>query len=160
MEARPLVIRPDGYVLGGNMRLRALSELGWKDAPVVVATGWSDDQAQQFLIKDNVAFGDWDWDVLANEWENADLNNWGLNVWDPRADAVEESNAEEGEWTGMPDFETAPNTFKLLVEFDTKEELEGYVNANEIPIIKKVPTAWSARYPFDGKQDLGSLKYE
>ena len=158
-EARPIVVRPDMMVLGGNMRLRAAREAGLKEVPIHVV-GWDQAKQSEFIIKDNVSFGVWDWDLIANEWNPGDLNDWGLDVWDPREDAVNESNAEEGEWVGMPVFEGQDAVFKLNIEFETKEELERYVQDQAIPILKKVPTAWSTRYPFDGRQDLGSLKYE
>lgn len=159
LEARPIVVNPDGVVIGGNMRLRAAREAKLKTIPVYRAD-WEEARQTEFVIKDNVSFGVWDWDVIANEFNPGDLNDWGMDVWDPRDDQVQEANAEEGEWTGMPVFEGAPDTFKLNIEFESKEELEAYVTQHQIPIMKKVPSAWSTRYPFDGKQDLSSLKYE
>lgn len=82
LEARPLVVNEDGIVLGGNMRLKAIKELGWKEAPVIVAP-WGEDKNAEFIIKDNIAFGEWDWELLANEWESEDLQDWGLDVWKP-----------------------------------------------------------------------------
>jgi ParB-like chromosome segregation protein Spo0J len=67
-------------VLGGNMRLRALQELGIKEAPVMLADHWTEEQRKEFIIKDNVGFGEWDWDQLANEWKAEDLDAWGLDV--------------------------------------------------------------------------------
>lgn len=66
LEVRPLVVA-DGVVVGGNMRLRALQDLGYKEVPVIDVTNWTQAQRDEFMIKDNVSFGDWDWDVLANE---------------------------------------------------------------------------------------------
>jgi hypothetical protein len=62
------------------MRLKALQAAGVEEAPVYVAT-WDEVKQKQFIIKDNVGFGEWDWDVLANEWDNEDLAEWGLDVW-------------------------------------------------------------------------------
>ena len=67
-------------VLGGNMRLRALQDLGIKDAPVMFADHWTEEQRREFIIKDNVGFGEWDWDQLANEWDEGQLAEWGLDV--------------------------------------------------------------------------------
>lgn len=83
---RPIVVDEDHVVLGGNMRLKALEVLKYKEVPVIVADGWTDDQKKEFLVKDNVSFGEWDWDVLANEWDGLALNEWGLNVWVPEAE--------------------------------------------------------------------------
>lgn len=79
LEARPIVVNPDMIVLGGNMRLKALKEAGIKEAPVYVAS-WDEVQQRQFIIKDNVGFGEWDWDMLANEWDAEQLDEWGLDV--------------------------------------------------------------------------------
>jgi ParB-like chromosome segregation protein Spo0J len=67
-------------VLGGNMRLRALQDLKMKEAPVMLSDHWTEEQRREFIIKDNVGFGEWDWDQLANEWKAEDLDAWGLDV--------------------------------------------------------------------------------
>lgn len=67
-------------VLGGNMRLRALQDLGIPTVPVLLADHWTEEQRREFLIKDNVGFGEWDWDQLANEWDAGELSDWGLDV--------------------------------------------------------------------------------
>lgn len=67
-------------VLGGNMRLRALQDLKIKEAPVMLADHWTEEQRREFIIKDNVGFGEWDWDQLANEWDAGQLDEWGLDV--------------------------------------------------------------------------------
>lgn len=88
MEKRPLVCVTDTsdgklYPLGGNMRLKALQELKYKDIPdswVMIADDWTEKQRNEFIIKDNVGFGEWNWDLLANDWDVDDLENWGLDV--------------------------------------------------------------------------------
>jgi hypothetical protein len=67
-------------VLGGNMRLRALQELGMKEAPVMLADHWTEEQCREFIVKDNVGFGEWDWDALGNQWDAGQLTEWGLDV--------------------------------------------------------------------------------
>lgn len=82
LEARPIVIDKDGTVLGGNMRLKAAQLAGLEEVPVYVRE-WDEDKDGQFIIKDNVSFGEWDQDMLANEWEPEQLDEWGLNIdWD------------------------------------------------------------------------------
>lgn len=96
MELRPIIIDDDNVILGGNMRFRALQELKMKDIPdnwVKKASDLTDDEKKQFIIKDNVGFGEWDYDQLANEWNAEDLDRWGLEV--PIFDKID--NAEEGE---------------------------------------------------------------
>ena len=81
MELRPMVVNADNIVLGGNMRLKALKELGYKDIPdewVKRAEDLTDEEARRFIIADNVGFGEHDWEVLANEWDTQELEDWGL----------------------------------------------------------------------------------
>lgn len=85
LELRPIVVNADHVVLGGNMRLKACQAAGLKDVPVVVASDLSADQQREFVIKDNVGFGEWEWDALANQWDAADLEAWGLDL--PAVDA-------------------------------------------------------------------------
>jgi hypothetical protein len=84
LEKRPLVCFTDVdnkyVVLGGNMRLKAAQEVGLKELPIVLADDWTQEQRDEFLIKDNVGFGEWDWDQLANEWDADKLDEWGLDV--------------------------------------------------------------------------------
>tara|TARA_R110000787_G_scaffold55416_1_gene127915 strand:+ start:5322 stop:5891 length:570 start_codon:yes stop_codon:yes gene_type:complete len=82
LEARPIVINPDNVVIGGNMRLAAAKEAGLKEVPVHKVT-WAKAKRAEFIIKDNVSYGEWDWDMLANEWDNVKMEEWGLDVWTP-----------------------------------------------------------------------------
>jgi len=81
LQLRPIVVNDDMVVLGGNMRLRAVQEVGLKEVPIIKASDLTPEQQKEFIIKDNVGFGEWDWDVLANEWESELLTEWGLDVW-------------------------------------------------------------------------------
>ena len=83
LQARPIVITPDHVVLGGNMRLRAAKAAGMKEVPVYIAT-WEESKQEEFIIRDNVGFGEWDMDMLSNEWEITALNEWGVDLWDPK----------------------------------------------------------------------------
>jgi ParB-like chromosome segregation protein Spo0J len=80
LELRPIVVNDDMVVLGGNMRLKACKEVGLKEVPIIKASELSDDQQREFIVKDNVGFGEWDWDMIANEWEVEQLEEWGLNI--------------------------------------------------------------------------------
>ena len=86
MLIRPLVIDETNTVLGGNMRLKACIELGKTEVPVVRIEDLTEEKKKEFIIKDNVGFGSWDWDILANEWDNEELQDWGLDVWQPEND--------------------------------------------------------------------------
>ncbi len=81
LDIRPIVVNKDMVILGGNMRYRACIEAGIKEIPVII-TDLPEDKQREFLIKDNVSGGEWDWDVLANEWDNSELKDWGLIQWD------------------------------------------------------------------------------
>lgn len=87
MEKRPMVCVTDVdgklFPLGGNMRLRAIQELGIKeisDKWVMIADDWTEEKRREFTIKDNVGFGEWDWDALANEWDSGQIEEWGVDV--------------------------------------------------------------------------------
>jgi len=99
LEIRPIVVNADMIVLGGNMRLKACKEAGLKEVPIIFADDLTEDEQKQFIIKDNVGFGEWDWDMLANEWEPELLEDWGLEVWKPAPEIdysiLDDENVEE-----------------------------------------------------------------
>ena len=84
LEKRPLICFTDTdkkfVVLGGNMRLKAAKEIGLKELPILLADDWTEEQKNEFLIKDNVGFGEWDWDMIANEWDAQEIEEWGLDI--------------------------------------------------------------------------------
>ena len=80
LEVRPLVVDENMVVLGGNMRLKALTEAGFKEVLVHQVLDWTDDEKNQFIIKDNSSFGSWDWEILANEWNMQKIVDWGVDL--------------------------------------------------------------------------------
>jgi hypothetical protein len=80
LEIRPIVVNDDMIVLGGNMRLKACKEAGLKEVPIIKASDLTEDEQRQFIIKDNVSGGEWDWEMLANEWDVEQLEDWGLDI--------------------------------------------------------------------------------
>ena len=80
LEIRPIVVDKDNIVLGGNMRLRACQEAGLKEVHIIQADKLTEKQQREFIIKDNVGFGEWDWNDLANEWDADELEDWGLDL--------------------------------------------------------------------------------
>jgi hypothetical protein len=80
LEIRPIVVNNEMMILGGNMRWKAIQEIGIKEIPIIKAENLTEEQQREFLIKDNVGFGEWDWDALANDWNPEELNEWGLDV--------------------------------------------------------------------------------
>jgi DNA modification methylase len=105
-EIRPVVINKDNVILGGNMRYKAAKEAGWTDIPVIKVNEWTEEQERQFIIKDNVSGGEWDWDVLANEWDSELLEDWGLDV----PDSFGQEEIEEDE---APEVSSEPAVSKL-----------------------------------------------
>jgi len=79
LNIRPIVVNQDMIILGGNMRYKACKEAGLKEIPIII-TDLSEDKQREFLIKDNTSGGEWDWEVLANEWDSEQLEDWGLDL--------------------------------------------------------------------------------
>jgi len=100
LEIRPIVVNADMIVLGGNMRLKACKEAGLKEVPIIFADDLTEDEQKQFIIKDNVGFGEWDWDMIANEWDAEQVEEWGLDI--PEFSIKEELQAEEDDYE-IPD---------------------------------------------------------
>ena len=117
LNKRPLVVFTDAdgkyVVLGGNMRLKACNELKLTEIPIILADEWTEEQKNEFLIKDNVGFGEWDWDDLANEWDVEKLDDWGLDVpiFDTNINDIEE----------VEEFNEAVN---FTIKCDSIEQLE------------------------------------
>ena len=97
LELRPIVVNEDNVVLGGNMRLKACQEAGLKEVHIIQAKDLTESQQREFIIKDNVGFGEWDWDLLANEWDVSKLEDWGLDGFPFEEEVLEaqEDNYEE-----------------------------------------------------------------
>ena len=126
LEKRPLVCFTDTdgkfVVLGGNMRLRAAQELKLESLPIMLADDWTEEQKAEFLIKDNVGFGEWNWEELANDWDSEKLDVWGLDVpgFDIDADKL-------GEDFTLPDGDKAP--FQQMTFTLADEQAEQIKNA-------------------------------
>ena len=115
LETRPLVVDENMVVLGGNMRLKALKSAGVFEVPVHKVKGWTEDQKKEFIIKDNVSYGNWDWDIIANDWETNIISDWGMDV---------------------PEFDVDPD-YSVLDDFDMTDQLDemqsGVKKAIQIP---------------------------
>jgi hypothetical protein len=114
LELRPIVVNKDMIVLGGNMRLKACQEIGLTEVPIIVAENLTEEQQREFLIKDNVSGGEWDWDILANEWEVEQLEEWGLDV-------PINLNEDIGD---IVELDKITTTFNINIKCDTPEKLE------------------------------------
>lgn len=125
MEARPIIVDEDGIILGGNMRYKAALELGYTDVHIVRITDATEEQKREFIIKDNVSKGEWDWDIIANEWDSTQLEEWGMNVWQPSTDA---------DYDVLEDSEVDVESFRTGIKkaIQIEFELEHFDEANEL----------------------------
>ena len=124
MALRPMVINEDNIVLGGNMRLKALKELGYTELPdqwVKRAEDLTEEEARRFIIADNVGFGEHDWEMLANEWDSVELEDWGLDAWQ-NIDDIETSDK-----FSLPDGDKEP--FQQMTFTLADEQAEQIKNA-------------------------------
>jgi hypothetical protein len=125
LHLRPIVIDEHNIALGGNMRLRAALRLGYTEVPTIQVLGWTDEQKRAFVIKDNASFGEWNWEVLANEWSEEPLGAWGIDL--PKDFFGEEpvelaADGEEG--TANFDFEKKPTATVMTITFASPEQLQ------------------------------------
>jgi ParB-like chromosome segregation protein Spo0J len=127
LKLRPIVVNSDMVVLGGNMRLKACKEAGLKEVWVLKADDLTEQQQREFIVKDNVGFGEWDWDVLGNEWNVQQLGDWGLEVWQPE-EQVDYSILDDEDFSS--DLEDMKNGVKKAIQIPF--ELEHYEEAFEL----------------------------
>jgi site-specific DNA-methyltransferase (adenine-specific) len=99
LKLRPIIVNDDMVVLGGNMRLKACKEAGLKTIPIIKASSLTEEKQKEFIVKDNVGYGEWDWDDLANNWDAEQLTDWGLDIPNFEAEVLE---AEEDDFA-VPD---------------------------------------------------------
>jgi len=121
LKLRPIVVNNEMGILGGNMRYKACVELGLKDVWIIKVKDLTDKQMEEFVIKDNVGFGEWDWDILANQFDNKELTDWGLDVWQTN----DETNLDDF-FNEEIELEEKENT-KIVLEYN-KEDYETVVN--------------------------------
>lgn len=160
LEIRPIVVDSNNVVLGGNMRLKACKEAGLKEIPVICADTLSPEQQKEFIIKDNVSFGQWDWNTITAKWDSDVLSDWGMDVLTfGNTDIIDEINYEN-EWVGMPEFTPKTPTYKLIIHFDHETDRQEFVDQKEIEIRTGGSGTWITTYPFKEKTDLTSLEYD
>jgi len=153
LNKRPLICFTDVdkkyVVLGGNMRLKAAQEVGLKEMPIILADDWTQEQKDEFLIKDNVGFGEWNWDDLANEWDSGLLDNWGLDVWQSEPD-IDYSILDDDDLSEQLGDMTNGVKKAIQIEF----ELEHYESAFELVKF------WRERKAYVGGMIMEYLKAE
>ena len=122
LDIRPIVVNSDMIILGGNMRFKACKEAGLKEVPIIIADNLTEEQQREFLIKDNTSGGEWDFEMLANEWDVEQLEEWGLDVGGFDVDAD-----ELGTEFSLPDGDKAP--FQQMTFTLADEQAEQIKNA-------------------------------
>ena len=140
-QLRPLIVNAEMVVLGGNMRLRAMQELKWENVPVIVAENLTHEQQAEFVIKDNVGFGEWNWEMLANQWDAELLTDWGLDI--PHF-GHEINDLDENDLDMDEEFDpigTASGLQRVVFIFDGPEEAESYLKNAGVEF-KKQNMAW------------------
>jgi ParB-like chromosome segregation protein Spo0J len=125
LDIRPIVVNADMVILGGNMRFKACKEAGLKEVPIIVADNLTEEQQREFLIKDNTSGGEWDFEMLANEWDVEQLDAWGLDIPTFETDV---DYSEKNKELDLNDFEDQKYTIKLEFSEDdynlVKERLQ------------------------------------
>lgn len=142
LELRPIVVDEDMVVLGGNMRLKACIAAGLKEVPITIADKLTEEQKAEFIIKDNASFGEWDWDLLANEWEASELAEWGIDI--PFDSEPKESENEYTQKIDAPVYEPTGDKpeivelYKIEKYNDLVREIDSSSVPNDIKIFLKV----------------------
>lgn len=121
LSLRPIVVNNKNVILGGNMRYKASIEAGLKEVFIVQADNLTEEQQKEFIIKDNVGFGEWDWDLLGNNWDNELLNEWGLEVWQTN------DNVDIDDMFEDADSQVTTSDEKIILQYE-KEEYELITN--------------------------------
>lgn len=136
LELRPIVVNEDMVVLGGNMRLKACKEAGLDKIPVIKASNLTEEQQKEFIIKDNVGFGEWDWNDLANNWDAEQLEEWGLDI--PGFETVNtyENKNEEIDIDALDDKMTIKLNYTEEEYWKVKEQLSKIAETPEQAIWK------------------------
>jgi len=152
LSLRPMVIDENNMILGGNMRLRALQDLGYTeidDAWVKRSSDLTEEEKQRFIIADNIAFGEWDWDTLANDWDAEQLSDWGLEVWKQETD-VDYSILDEEDVSEQLSDMTDGVKKAIQIEFEAEHYEEAFA------LVKY----WRGQKAYVGGMIMEYLKYE
>ena len=125
LNIRPIVVNKNMVILGGNMRFKACKEAGLKEIPVIVAGNLTEEQEKEFLIKDNTSGGEWNYDLLANEWDAEQLDEWGLDVWQQAAEIDYDILDEEDVSTQLEDMTNGVKK-AIQIEFEAEHYEQAY----------------------------------
>lgn len=149
LELRPIVVNDDMIVLGGNMRLKACKEAGLKEVPIIKASDLTEEQQREFIIKDNVGFGEWEWQMLTTEWDVEQLGNWGLDIPQIASD-VDYSILDDEDVSDQLKEMTDGVKKAIQIEFDIEHYDEAY----------QLVKFWRERNAYVGRMIMEYLKAE
>lgn len=152
LKLRPIVVDEKNIILGGNMRYKACVQAGLKEIYVIQADNLTEEQKKEFIIKDNSSFGEWDWDIIANEWDTEEIKDWGLEI------KTFGENIAEAEWIGMPEFsqEDLMPKNQLIVSFANDEDRKIFAELICQKITDKTKSVW---FPLQEKDLVKNLRY-
>jgi len=153
LNIRPLVINKDNVLLGGNMRLQALKELNFREVPVLRAENFTAEQEKEFIIKDNISYGDWDWVNLENDWNKVQLDNWGVVITDWGKDENKDKDLRHDFTikTGRVDYEPKEtfhqpcDLFTIETKYDEEIDL---IENEDIKLLLKSRAAFFTQFNF------------
>lgn len=129
MKIRPIVVDENNVILGGNMRFKACTELGFTTISAMRVKGLTEEQKKEFLVKDNKSLGDWDWEVLSEGWNADDLADWGFGDWEKKKKTVDTKEAFDAEFDATKDGDAS---MPIIPKFDEKYEMIIIVSESEV----------------------------
>ena len=153
LNIRPLVINKDNILLGGNMRLQALKELNFREVPILRAENLTAEQEKEFIIKDNISYGDWDWVNLENDWNKVQLDNWGMVItdWGKQDDKEKDLRHDFTIKTGKVEYEPKETQHQIqdLYDVETKYDEEiSLIENEELKQMLKLRAAFFTQFNF------------
>lgn len=135
LDIRPIVVNSDMIILGGNMRFKACKEAGLKEVPIIIADNLTEEQQREFLIKDNTSGGEWDFEMLANEWDVEQLEDWGLDMpIDEKIDKLKENETLEFEQSVQL---VPPKEYIIIMAEPNSEEWEDVKELLKLKMVRR-----------------------
>lgn len=165
LDLRELLVYPSGekfVVIAGNQRLAVCRELKFKETLCkILPEDTPLEKLKRYIIKDNIPFGEPDWDALANEWDEAELIGWGMELPFIDNDKADEINAMD-EWKGMPEYVPGEKPVTINIYFRTPEDRDKFSELTKLKFSKKFESnsqTWAAWWPDKERRDMNSIKF-
>jgi hypothetical protein len=160
LDIRPIVVNSDMIILGGNMRFKACKEAGLKEVPIIVADNLTEEQQREFLIKDNTSGGEWDFEMLANEWDNEQLEAWGLDLPEFVNDYEENNNEAYTTKIDAPVYEPKNEKPQIKILYDSEKykelilEIENSLVSEDVKTFLKVSASRHIVFNYENIADF------